>query len=102
MSVALKNGCYDSSYSRVTKNVDFTKILEAATKDLIFFCKIQFQLGNFRLSAFLYVLEQSLCLEGNEYEIPLALYIHLEYSHISESIRANDSLKQNLPLLYIN
>ena len=37
MSVALRNGCYGSTYSRVAKklkNVDFIKRLEAATKEL--------------------------------------------------------------------
>ena len=37
MSVALKNGCYGSTYSRVAKswkNVDFTKRMEAATREL--------------------------------------------------------------------
>ena len=37
MSVALRNGCYGSTYSLVTKmmkNVDFTKRLEAVTKEL--------------------------------------------------------------------
>ena len=33
------------------------------------------------LNAFLYVLKKHLCEEKNEHEIPLALYIRLEYSN---------------------
>ena len=42
--------------------------------------KIQSQLEAFHLNAFLYVLKKHLCDEKNELEIPLALYIRLEYS----------------------
>ena len=39
MSVALRSGCYGSTYApccKKLKNVDFTKRLEAATKELHF------------------------------------------------------------------
>ena len=44
--------------------------------------KIQSQLETFHLNAFLYVLKKHSCEERNEREIPLALYIRLEYSLI--------------------
>ena len=43
--------------------------------------KIQSQLETFHLNVFLYVLKKHLCEERNEREIPLALYIRLEYRH---------------------
>ena len=67
MYVALRNGCYGSTYSHVAKslkNVDFTKRLEAATKAL-YICKIQSQLEAFLLNAFSYVLKNLLCEETN-------------------------------------
>ena len=51
------------------KNVDFTKRLEAATKERLFL-KIQSQLETFHLNTFLYVLKKHLCKEKNEREIP--------------------------------
>ena len=88
-----------TAVSQKLKNVNFTKRLEAATNDLLY-CKIQSQLGQFRLNAFLYTSEQPLCLERNEREIPLALYIRLEYS---KTIRIMSSLHivGNVILLYI-
>ena len=40
----------------------------------------QGELEAFHLNAFLYVLKKHLCEEKNKREIPLALYIRLEYS----------------------
>ena len=63
------------------EKVDFTKRLEAATKEL-YFLTIQSKLETFNLNAFLYVLKRHLCEEKYKREIPLALYIRLEYSII--------------------
>ena len=51
-------------------------------KGTIILEKNQSQLEAFHLYAFLYVLKKHLCEEKNEREIPLALYIRLEYNKL--------------------
>ena len=82
MSAALRNGCYGSTYSRVAKSWKMSilpkdwRLLQRNYN----FEKNQSQLEAFHLNAFLYVLIKHVCEEKNEREIPLALYIRLEYS----------------------
>ena len=81
MSVALRNGCYGSTYPRVTKSVKMS-ILPRDWRLLQWnynFEKIQPLLLAFYLNAFLYVLKRHLCEEKNERKIPLALYVRLQY-----------------------
>ena len=58
-------------------SIQFTKRLEATTKDIIL--RFQSQLEAFHLNAFLHVLTKHLCEEKNERGISLALYIRLEF-----------------------
>ena len=61
------------------KNNKFSKILEAVSIEFVFY-KILCLLSRSRLNAILFLLEHFSCEEENERQIPLVLYMRLEFS----------------------
>ena len=105
MSVALRNGCYNSTYSRVAKSWKMSILprdWRLLQRNYNFEKKILSQLETFHLNAFLYVLKKYLCEERNEREIPLALYIRLEYSTEKWQLYIIKTLANLWPLYVFN
>ena len=81
MYVALRNGCYGSTYSRVAKaeKCRFYQENGGCYKGTIIL-KISVPIRSIPFKCIFVRLEKALMRGKNEREIPLALYIRLEYS----------------------
>ena len=83
MSVALRNGCYSSTYSRVAKaeKCRFYQEIGGCYKGNIIL-KNSVPIRSIPFKCIFVRLEKALMRGKNEREIPLALYIRLEYSKV--------------------
>ena len=99
MSVALRNGCYGSTYSRVAKpekSLFYQEIGGCYKGTIILKNSVPIRIIPFKC---IFVrLEKHLCEEKNEPEIPVALYIRLEYSHLTKGAPYSSSLCKQVVL----